>query len=77
MGRSNIGLGQTNSTTPTEGESECGLVNEHGKRLAKPLVRGTNSAVIRQDSDKTNDNVTIDIAIFFWPHLIIVMAEDI
>lgn len=47
-----------------EGRSECGLVNEHGKRLAEPLVKDTNSAVIRQDSDKTNYNVIIDTSNF-------------
>lgn len=50
-----------------EGQSECGLVNEHGKKLAKPLVKDTNSAVIRQESDKTNNNVIID-RFFFLGH---------
>lgn len=54
-----------------EGKSECGPVNERGKRLAKPLVRDTNSDVIRQDSGTTNNNVIIDKSIFighnwFW-----------
>lgn len=50
-----------------EGQSECGLVNEHGKKwLAKPLVKDTNSAVIRQESDKTNNNVIIDRSFFFF-----------
>ena len=58
MGLRQYRAAQTNSTTPMEGEGECGLVSETCERpTEETLVGDTNSAVIRRD-------MIINISIF-------------